>query len=628
MSSVSLGQFRKSLMKKADGSGSGTDADGGNEIENYGGGNVHVEGQLHAKRRMSAAQVEAGGSTLLEDLEKKEKEKRASQMPPAEKAKADKEEPRSEESHMTPPGTVNDSKDKAAADSKKPPQSQSQSESEKEKENDAMAEMAAQHQQAAGGPISVSKDIKVLRTLGRWDYLGERGLLLNENRSASCQAMGEGAVCLSLDKDAFLDIVGSFRKVLETRIRLQDSDITLKDLRFSHIVGKGTFGVVKLCSHVKDENKVYALKCIDKVAAVKMKQQKSLVIEKEINGQCFHPCIVQYIKTLQDNQNIYFLTEFLGGGDLFLGIREIGMLSKQQGQFYSASILMGLEYLHERKIIYRDLKPENVLLDFEGHAKLVDFGCCKKGARAYTVVGTPEYLAPEVILGKGYSNLVDFWSLGVVMYEFICGPLPFGADAGADDQIELFRAILEQPVKFPNYVKDPDSINILTNLLERIPEVRLGSSSAHAKEIARHAYFTATKFDFDAVAGGYMDPPWKPNAEAIKAQWEPIKKEKQKYEPDEDVTKKENGGKGKGGGGIFPDDESDDMSDFGSISDDSDAGKKNPNACNLSTNSKLNDGPGKTAPAAAAKPQSNGGATNGGKGADNKEVDMSWADVF
>ena len=152
--------------------------------------------------------------------------------------------------------------------------------------------------------------------------------------------MDEGAICLSLEKDDFLSIVGSFRKVLENRIRLQDSDITLKDLKYQFIVGKGTFGVVKLCSHIKDDSKVYALKCIDKKQAVKMKQQKSLVVEKDINGQCFHPCIVQYIKTLQDKSNIYFLTEFLGGGDLFLGIREIGMLNKHQAQFYAASILL------------------------------------------------------------------------------------------------------------------------------------------------------------------------------------------------------------------------------------------------------------------------------------------------
>eukprot|EP00392_Amoebophrya_sp_AT5.2_P010943 g11016.t1 len=357
---------------------------------------------------------------------------------------------------------------------------------------------------------------KVLRTLGVWDYLGERGLLLNESRSASCQALSEGAECFALDKETFLGIVGNFRKVLEHRMRLQDSDITLKDLIPLHVVGKGTFGVVKLCAHRRDPEKQYALKCIDKQAAIRLKQQKSLVIEKEINGQCFHPCIVQFIKTLQDRSTIYFLTEFLGGGDLFLGIRAIGMLTKQQSQFYSASILLALEYLHERRIIYRDLKPENVLLDFEGRAKLVDFGCCKTALRAYTVVGTPEYLAPEVILGKGYTHLVDFWSLGVVMYEFICGPLPFGSDDGEGGQMELFRQILESAVKFPDYVEE-DAVSVLSALLEKIPDLRLGSAATREGEIKGHLYFAG--FDFNACAGGYMEPVWKPDVEGQKAGW-------------------------------------------------------------------------------------------------------------
>jgi cGMP-dependent protein kinase 1 len=111
------------------------------------------------------------------------------------------------------------------------------------------------------------------------------------------------------------------------------------------------------------------------------------------------------------------------------------MLTRAQSQFYSSSILLALEYLHDRKIIYRDLKPENVLLDSDGRTKLTDFGCSKAADRTYTIVGTPEYLAPEIILGRGYTNLVDFWSLGVVMYEFECGPLPFGSES--EDQTEL-----------------------------------------------------------------------------------------------------------------------------------------------------------------------------------------------
>jgi cGMP-dependent protein kinase len=124
--------------------------------------------------------------------------------------------------------------------------------------------------------------------------------------------------------------------------------------------------------------------------------------------------------------------------------------------------------------MYRDLKPENVLLDFKGNTKLVNFKCCAKAARSCTLVGTPEYLAPEVILGKGYTCTIDWWSLGVMVFEFICGPLPFGSDT--EDQLQLFKEILEAPLHFPNYVVNQTAISVLSALLERQPELRLRSS--------------------------------------------------------------------------------------------------------------------------------------------------------
>lgn len=365
------------------------------------------------------------------------------------------------------------------------------------------------------GVIRVMRDGKTLRTLGKWDYFGERGLLLQEKRSATCQAEG-ACVCLVLDSAVFTDIVGMFKKELEHRIHLQDLNIKMSDLRTKAIVGRGTFGIVKLVHHCNDESKVYALKCVDKKQVVRMMQQKSIQVEREINAQCYHPCIMQFIKTFQDQSNVYFLTEFLGGGDLFFAIREIGMLTKQQTQFYSASIILALEYLHERGIMYRDLKPENVLLDFEGNTKLVDFGCCKKALRSYTLVGTPEYLAPEVILGKGYTCAVDWWSLGVMMYEFVCGPLPFGSDT--EDQLELFREILEAPLQFSDYVTDETAVGIVSSLLERTPELRTGSSTRGAKEIKEHVFFF--QYEWDAIAGRWMKTPWKPDTNSLMASWE------------------------------------------------------------------------------------------------------------
>eukprot|EP00421_Protoceratium_reticulatum_P018552 CAMPEP_0168393496 /NCGR_PEP_ID=MMETSP0228-20121227/19048_1 /TAXON_ID=133427 /ORGANISM="Protoceratium reticulatum, Strain CCCM 535 (=CCMP 1889)" /LENGTH=932 /DNA_ID=CAMNT_0008406879 /DNA_START=71 /DNA_END=2869 /DNA_ORIENTATION=- len=379
------------------------------------------------------------------------------------------------------------------------------------------------------GSVQVLKDAHQVRTLGRWDYFGERGLLTRERRSATCRAE-EPCTCFSLEATVFADIVGTFRKELEHRMHLQDLDITTSDLRLKAVVGRGSFGIVKLVHHRNDESKCYALKCVSKKQVVRQGQQKSISIEREINAQCYHPCIMQFIKTFQDSKNVYFLTEFLGGGDLFYAIREIGNLTKDQTQLYGGSIALALEYLHARGIMYRDLKPENVLLDFKGNAKLVDFGCCKKALRTNTLVGTPEYFAPETILGKGYTCAIDWWALGVMMHEFIVGPLPFGRET--EDQLDLFREILEAPLQFPNYVTDETAISIISGLLERTPELRLGASKRGAKEIKDVPYFAG--FNWDGLVGRYTKVPYVPNLKKLQSHWEMHEGEKVFEETDGD----------------------------------------------------------------------------------------------
>eukprot|EP00929_Paragymnodinium_shiwhaense_P089238 TRINITY_DN49423_c0_g1_i1.p1 TRINITY_DN49423_c0_g1~~TRINITY_DN49423_c0_g1_i1.p1 ORF type:complete len:1029 (+),score=279.16 TRINITY_DN49423_c0_g1_i1:145-3231(+) len=366
------------------------------------------------------------------------------------------------------------------------------------------------------GEIVILKGDLKLRTLGAWDYFGERGLLLKESRSATCQAVEE-CECAVLDATIFFQVVGRFKKELERRMYLQDLGITMTDLKCKAIVGRGTFGVVRLVYHKCDERKFYALKGVRKTHVVKGNQEKAIVMERDVNKQCFHPCIMQFIKTFQDANTVYFLTEFLGGGDLFLAMRQIGSLTKLQCQFYAGSIALAIEFLHARGIMYRDLKPENVLLDFNGAAKLVDFGCCKRELRTATLIGTPEYLAPEVIKGFGYDCSVDWWSFGVVVFELVVGPLPFGASS--TDQMGLFKAIIEEPLQIPDYVKDEAAQLLLHGLLDRNTDTRLGAPPRNAKEIKVHTYFEG--LDWNALAGGFFDPPWAPNQEEIMKSWEP-----------------------------------------------------------------------------------------------------------
>jgi cGMP-dependent protein kinase len=166
------------------------------------------------------------------------------------------------------------------------------------------------------------------------------------------------------------------------------------------------------------------------------------------------PFIVKFYKSLKDSARIYFLLEYINGIEMFEVIRQIGLLSSAQCRFFICILVLSLEHLHQQRIVYRDLKPENILVDSQvtslltkGYAKLIDLGACKliassendSSLKTYTIIGTPHYMAPEVLEGKGYNTRVDMWSLGVCMFEFMCGYLPFGEDA--EDPYEIYHEI-------------------------------------------------------------------------------------------------------------------------------------------------------------------------------------------
>ncbi|CAD8079837.1 unnamed protein product [Paramecium sonneborni] len=220
------------------------------------------------------------------------------------------------------------------------------------------------------------------------------------------------------------------------------------------------------------------------------------------------------MKTFKDALDVYFLLEYVRGMELFDVIRDIGLLSTYDSQFYVASMILITEYLHHQNIIYRDIKPENFMVDDKGFLKLIDLGTAKiiKGKqgiiRTYTIIGTPHYMAPEIICGKGYNCLVDLWSIGICLYEFMCGMVPFGEEA--EDPYEIYEEIIKKDITYPNYLKDKKAKKLMDQLLSRVPEVRLGGSYASLKG---NPWFE--NFDWEKLLEKEIKTPYLPPADKL-----------------------------------------------------------------------------------------------------------------
>ena len=322
------------------------------------------------------------------------------------------------------------------------------------------------------GQVEVFQKNTYLRTLNPMEYFGERALLTNEVRSATVIAK-DNVELYSLDKDNFKSNLSKMMEdYLNISLSLHDESVTLDDLVFIKELGKGNYGSVSLVMNKKTKFP-YAIKAINKNRINKEKMKKHIQLEKNILLKIDHPFIVKLVKCLEDDNNIYFLMEYLKGKELFDIIRDIGLLNKEQTNFYIASMLIAINYLHTRKIIYRDIKPENIIVERNGYIKLVDFGTAKEiEDRTKTIIGTPHYMAPETIMGGEYSFQVDYWSISICMYEFICGIVPFGEKL--EDPMDIYFAIINNNLEFPEgIIMDKEFKHIMRKLLDKNPAYRL-----------------------------------------------------------------------------------------------------------------------------------------------------------
>uniref|UniRef100_A0AAQ4PW90 protein kinase C n=1 Tax=Gasterosteus aculeatus aculeatus TaxID=481459 RepID=A0AAQ4PW90_GASAC len=294
----------------------------------------------------------------------------------------------------------------------------------------------------------------------------------------------------------------------------RDEGLQMEEFNCISVLGRGHFGKVLLAEH-KKSGKLYAIKALKKGDIVTRDEVDSLMCEKrifEVINVSQHPFLVNLYGCFQTADHVCFVMAYSPGGDLMTHIHA-SIFTENQAWFYSSCVLLGLEFLHQNQIVYRDLKLDNLLMDADGFVRIADFGLCKEGMghgdRTTTFCGTPEFLAPEVLTDNNYTRSVDWWGLGVLVYEMLVGESPFPGD----DEEEVFDSIVNDEVRYPRFLS-PEALSLIQKLLRKNPEMRLGGGEEDASEIKRHKFFQET--DWDALLAKKMKPPFLPAIRAPK----------------------------------------------------------------------------------------------------------------
>ncbi|XP_052861134.1 cAMP-dependent protein kinase catalytic subunit PRKX [Anopheles cruzii] len=282
--------------------------------------------------------------------------------------------------------------------------------------------------------------------------------------------------------------------------RKQPQDYALDDFQILKTIGTGTFGRVCLCRD-KITDKHWAMKILAMADVIRLKQIEHVKNEKNILREIDHPFVVNMRWHTKDDCCLYMLFEYVSGGELFSYLRNAGRFDAVTANFYACEIVLALEYLHSLSIVYRDLKPENLLLDRDGHLKITDFGFAKKlKDRTWTLCGTPEYLAPEIIQSKGHNKAVDWWALGVLIYEMVVGYPPFYDD----NPFGIYEKILSGKIEWSRHT-DPIAKDLVKKLLVLDRTKRLGNMKNGAEDVKRHRWFK--HLDWNVVIRKQLKPP-------------------------------------------------------------------------------------------------------------------------
>jgi protein kinase A len=363
------------------------------------------------------------------------------------------------------------------------------------------------------GTVSVETEGGGSSELKDSDFFGDKSLLLDDNAlSTQTTTVTMTTICDVLSKQDIARVLGNINRLgapPEPTGPTLNSTVRLKDLKKLRILGVGTFGKVWLVTQKKSDTPL-ALKMINKYEIINQQQVEGVIREKSIMSELDHPFVINLVAAFQDDKSLYMLVGLVQGGELFSVVHTDTSdgIPNNNARFYAACILESLSHLHHRSVCYRDLKPENVLICSKGYCVLVDLGFAKIVTdKTYTLCGTPEYLAPEIILSKGHDKGVDYWALGIMIYEMLAGRTPFFDQSS--NQVTLFKKIVQARYSFPHGgVVNSTAQDLVQKLVVRRQANRLGCLSRGDADIRDHEWFSS--IDVHKLLKKEIRAPWVP----------------------------------------------------------------------------------------------------------------------